>query len=114
MEQKTPLGSFEEILLLALARLGENAYGVTIRRAVDEATGKETSIGAVYATLDRLEGKGYVSSRQGEATAERGGKAKRYFKLEGTGRAALSEAELVRARLTRGQILGLTALGGAA
>lgn len=112
MEQKTSLGGFEEIILLALARLGENAYGVTIRKAVSEAMDKDTSIGAVYATLDRLERKGYVSSRQGEATRERGGKAKRYFKLEGAGQAALCEADLVRSRLMQG--LKLNTVGGTA
>ena len=110
MEQKTSLGGFEEIILLALARLGENAYGVTIRKTVSEAMDKDTSIGAVYATLDRLEHKGYVSSRQGEATPERGGRAKRYFKLEGAGQAALREADLVRLRLTQG--LRLDTVGG--
>lgn len=107
MQPKMSLGGFEEMILLALVRLGENAYGVTIRQTLDEATGKETSIGAVYATLDRLEEKGYVSSRQGEATPERGGRAKRYFKLEGTGMAALREADVVRSRLTQGGRSGL-------
>jgi len=114
MEQKTSLGSFEEVILLTLLRLGENAYGVTVRQTVEEVTGRPASIGAIYATLDRLEEKGYVSSRQGEATPERGGRAKRYFKLEGTGLAALCEAELVRSRLTQGLNPGLTALGGVA
>ena len=102
MGQNNTLGSFEETIMLALVQLGENAYGVTIRQAVAEATGQDTSIGAVYATLDRLETKGYVSSRQGEATPERGGRAKRYFKLEAIGQVALSEAEAIRRRLTRG------------
>ena len=114
MEQKTSLGNFEEVILLTLLRLGENAYGVTVRQTVEEVTGKSASIGAIYATLDRLEEKGYVTSRQGEATPERGGRAKRYFKIEGTGLAALREAELVRARLTQGLGRGLTALGGTA
>lgn len=114
MEQKTSLGSFEEIILLTLIRLGENAYGVTVRQTVQEVTRKTASIGAIYATLDRLEEKGYVSSRRGEATPERGGRAKRYFKIEGTGLAALREAETVRARLTQGLNQGLTALGGLA
>lgn len=114
MEQKTSLGSFEEVILLTLLRLGDNAYGVTVRQTVEEVTGRPQSIGAIYATLERLEQKGYVSSRQGEATPERGGRAKRYFKLEGTGLTALREAELVRSRLTQGLKLGLTALGGIA
>ena len=113
MEQKNSLGSFEETILLALLALGENAYGVTIRQAVERAAKRETSIGAVYATLERLEDKGYVSSRQGEATPERGGRAKRYFKIEGSGQAALDEAEAVRRRLAQGFGLG-SPLGGMA
>ncbi len=111
MAQNYSLGSFEEILLLALVRLGENAYGVTVRQTVEEVTGRPTSIGAIYTTLDRLEEKGYIISRQGEATAERGGRAKRYFKLEGTGLAALREAELVRSKMTQGLTLGLSMNG---
>lgn len=114
MEPKTHLGSYEEVILLTLLRLGEDAYGVTVRRTVEEVTGRPASIGAIYTTLDRLEEKGYVSSRQGEATPERGGRAKRYFKLEGAGLAALREAELVRFRLTQGLNHDLTALGGVA
>lgn len=114
MNPKTSLGNFEEIILLTLLRLGENAYGVTVRQTVEEVTGKPASIGAIYVTLERLEEKGYVSSRQGEATPERGGRAKRYFKIEGSGEAALREADRVRARLTQGMGLGLTASGGVA
>jgi len=70
------LGSLEHIVLLALVRLKANADGVTIRREIEERTGRNLSIGAVYATLDRLESKGYVSSSLGEPTAERRGRAK--------------------------------------
>src|SRR5947208_3133453 len=96
-------GEFEEIILLAIARLGDNAYGVTIRRTVEEVAERPTSIGAVYTTLERLEQKGLISSRQGEKTPERGGRAKRYFRLEATGERALQEADrrrvLLRSRL---------------
>ena len=104
------LGQFEEQVLLAVARLRDNAYGVPIRQAVEEATRRRTSIGAVYSTLERLEHKGFVSSRQGEPTPERGGRAKRYFKIEGTGIAALNEAERVRLALREGA--GLQPKGG--
>ena len=90
------LGEFEELLLLAVMRLRENAYGVTIRKVVSEATRREISIGAVYTTLGRLEEKGYVSSYHGDPTPERGGRAKRFFKIEGAGRRALEEVQHAR------------------
>jgi DNA-binding PadR family transcriptional regulator len=93
------LGEFEEIVLLAVARLGTNAYGVTIRRTVEEVAERSTSYGAIYATLDRLEDKGMVSSRLGDATPQRGGRAKRYFKLEAVGQLALDLAQRTRDRL---------------
>jgi DNA-binding PadR family transcriptional regulator len=85
------LGRFEELVLLALVRLRENAYGVTIRREIAERTGRDVSFGAVYTTLERLQTKGYVSSRIGEPTPERGGRAKRYFRIEAPGIRALNE-----------------------
>src|SRR6266498_678418 len=96
------LGEFEEIVLLAILRLHENAYGVNIRREIETETERTTSVGAVYTTLERLEKKGYISSRQGEATAERGGRAKRYFQIEGAGAEALNQAMIARKRLLRG------------
>jgi len=85
MPKGTYLGEFEQLVLLALLRLGDEAYGVTIRREIAERTGRDVSIGAIYATLDRLEQKGFVSSRRGDPTPERGGRAKRYFRIEATG-----------------------------
>lgn len=79
------LGEFEYLLLTAAARLGENAYGASIRSAVEEATGRSCSIGALYTTLDRLEIKGLVRTRMGEATAERGGRAKRLVRVTAKG-----------------------------
>ena len=73
------LGSLEYIVLLALVRLEENAYGMTVRREIEARTGRSVSIGAIYATLERLQTKGYVRSFIGEPTAERGGRAKRLF-----------------------------------
>jgi PadR family transcriptional regulator PadR len=84
------LGRFEELVLLALVRLRET-YGVPIRREIGERTGRDVSFGAVYTTLERLERKGYVSSRMGEPTQERGGRAKRYFRIEAPGVRALNE-----------------------
>ncbi len=106
-EQKDYLGHFEEIVLLAVLRLGENAYGAKIRQTVAEATERDVSIGAVYATLDRLERKGYLKSWQGEATPERGGRAKRYFRVEGAGVRALNDTIAARNRLAEGLDFGL-------
>lgn len=83
------LGELEQTVLAAVRRLRENAYGMTIRREILDRAGRDVSIGAVYATLERLEKKGFVSSRTGEATPERGGRAKRYFRIEGSGVHAL-------------------------
>jgi DNA-binding PadR family transcriptional regulator len=91
MDGNDRLGRFEELILLALVRLRENAYGVPIRREIAERTGRDVSFGAVYTTLERLERKGYVSSRVGEPTPERGGRAKRYFRIEAPGVRALTE-----------------------
>ena len=99
------LGQFEQITLLALIRLGENAYGMTIRQEIAKRTGKEVSIGAIYTTLDRLEKKGFVSSRIGEATAERGGRAKRYFKVKAAGATALNRSRETIARMAEGLAL---------
>jgi DNA-binding PadR family transcriptional regulator len=106
-EQKDYLGNFEEIVLLAVLRLGKNAYGAKIRQTVAEALNKDTSIGAIYATLDRLERKGYLKSWQGEATPERGGRAKRYFEVVGAGERALNDTRIARNRLEAGLVVGL-------
>lgn len=95
-QKKVLLGELEEIVLLALIKLGRESYGVPIHETVEEATERFISIGSIYATLDRLERNGFVSSRMGEATAERGGRAKKYFKIEGAGILALKEADRIR------------------
>jgi DNA-binding PadR family transcriptional regulator len=84
------LGEFEQLVLLAIVRLGDAAYGMRVRREIGRRTGRETSIGAVYGTLDRLAAKGLVESIIGDPTAERGGRAKRSFRLTGTGAVALN------------------------
>ncbi|HSG28108.1 MAG TPA: helix-turn-helix transcriptional regulator [Candidatus Krumholzibacterium sp.] len=90
------LTSQEEILLLAIVALGEEAYGVMIRRYVSDATGKEWSIGAVYDPLYRLEDKGHVRSSLSDPTAERGGRSKRVFTITDAGREALVEHRRIR------------------
>jgi len=104
--EKFYLGEFEEIVLLAILRLHSNAYGMSIRREIETETERMTDVGAVYKTLDRLEKKGYISSRQGEATAERGGRAKRYFRVEGSGVEALNQVMIARNKLLRGIKIG--------
>ncbi len=76
-----PLGEFEQIVLLAILRLGEEAYAVAIRDEILACTGRDVSRGSIYVTLDRLETKGYLRSWFGEPTAERGGRSKRYYAL---------------------------------
>jgi len=104
------LGEFEQIVLYALLRLRNNAYGMTIRREILKRTGRQVSIGAVYATLERLEEKGYVSSRQGDPTAERGGRAKRFFKIDADGAAALRASQDQLSKMAHGLKLQLEGL----
>jgi len=88
----SPLGEFEHVVLLTLVRLGDKAYGMSVRSTIHELINRDISIGAIYTTLDRLQKKGYVESRLGEATARRGGRAKKYFSVTTKGRKALKEA----------------------
>jgi PadR family transcriptional regulator PadR len=99
------LGSLEHIVLLALARLDGTGHGMLIRREIATRTGRDVSIGAVYATLERLEDKGYLSSTTAEPTPERGGRAKRVFRLENAGQSALR----ISARTLRSMTVGLNA-----
>jgi PadR family transcriptional regulator PadR len=102
MDGNDRLGRFEELVLLALVRLRENAYGVPIRREIAERTGRDVSFGAVYTTLERLERKGYVSSRVGDPTPERGGRVKRYFRIEAPGITALNRSQQAVTRMAEG------------
>jgi DNA-binding PadR family transcriptional regulator len=86
------LGDFEQLVLLALVRLGSGAYGVSVRQEVEDRTGRDVSLGAIYKTLDRLAAKGLVSSWLGEPTAQRGGRRKRHYRVEAGGEAALRNA----------------------
>jgi DNA-binding PadR family transcriptional regulator len=96
------LGEFEHIVILALLRLEDGAYGVTVRREIERRTRREVSIGAVYATLDRLETKGYVRSHRGDPTPERGGRSKRFFRVTGQGVAAVSRTHRALRSMTEG------------
>jgi DNA-binding PadR family transcriptional regulator len=85
MPKRNNLGDFELMVMLALLRLGDDAYGVPISREIEQQSGREIALGSVYATLERLEGRGLVTSHLGKPTAERGGKAKRYFRVTSNG-----------------------------
>ena len=86
------LGELEQLLMLTVLRLGDNAHSVAVRQDLKARTGREVSPGAVYTTLERLEGRGLIGSRYGEPVAERGGRSKRYYRLRADGRRALSQA----------------------
>jgi DNA-binding PadR family transcriptional regulator len=92
MSKGDTLGEFEHLTLLAVVRLGEDAYGMRVRREIAERTQRDVTIGAVYATLDRLAAKGLVKSALHDPTPERGGRAKRCFEVTGLGIAALNRA----------------------
>jgi len=83
--QDDHLWDFELMVMLALLRLGEGAYGVSISREIEERSGRAVALGSVYATLERLEQRGFVTSELGEPTLERGGRAKRHFRVTGKG-----------------------------
>lgn len=87
------LGEFEQIVILAVRRLGENAYGVSIGDEIEQKTGRITSPGALYTTLTRLEEKGLLKSRLGAPTADRGGRAKRLVKVTAAGLEAVTAAQ---------------------
>ena len=101
------LGSFEQVMLLAVLRLGSSAYGMTIREEIERRTGKTVTLGAIYTALERLEAKGFVTSTLGEATPVRGGRPKRYFRIEGAGLGALNESRATLDQMWLGFNIGL-------
>jgi len=96
------LGEFEHLVLLALLRLSDRAYGVTVRQEIESRTNREVSIGAIYATLDRLQAKGYVKSHLGDPTPERGGRSKRFFRVTSKGVAAVNRSHRALQSMTEG------------
>src|SRR5258708_1229087 len=96
------LGGFEFMVLVALLRLDEQAYGVTIRQELEARTGRPVSIGAVYSSVNCLEAKGYVRSRFGDPTPERGGRSKRFFRVTKAGEAAVKRSYEATRRLVAG------------
>lgn len=99
MTKRDYLGEFEMVVMLSLLHLGDDAYGMTIRLDIEERTARSVSIGAVYTTLRRLQRKGYVSSQLGRPSPSRGGRAKKYFRLEPDGVEALERSREMFARL---------------
>jgi PadR family transcriptional regulator PadR len=96
------LGHFELLVMLALLRQGDEAYGVPIARAIESSTGKPVILASVYNTLERLEQKGFVRSAFGQPTAERGGRAKRYFSMTAAGLREVRAAKKALTVLWRG------------
>jgi len=97
-----PLGEFEQLVILALVRLGDRAYGVSIREDIHGRTDRRVTLATVYKTLERLEAKGYVSSTIGEPTAERGGRRKKFYRPEPLGRRALQQSMAALRRMSAG------------
>ena len=96
------LGEFEQLVLLAILRLGKDAYGVTIRAELHDRARRTITPGALYTALERLETKGLITSRMGDPTPQRGGRAKRYVTVTGAGRQALTRAVRAYERLLDG------------
>jgi DNA-binding PadR family transcriptional regulator len=102
MSRGAYLGEFELMVLLALIRLGDDAYGVPISREIEKRSGRESALGSVYAALERLEEKGLVTSRLGDPTASRGGRAKRYFRMTAQGLRDVRQTQQALVSLWRG------------
>jgi DNA-binding PadR family transcriptional regulator len=96
------LGEFEQLVILALLRLGDESYGMTVRRELERTAGRKVTIGSVYGTLERLEEKGLVSSWHGDPDPVRGGRARRYFQVEAEGELALAHAREMMNRMWKG------------
>lgn len=92
----TQLGEFEEIVLLTVAILDDQAYGISIKDEIEDRTGRKISIGGLHSTITRLEEKGFLTSELGGATSERGGRRKRFFKISYAGKLALNRAKNLR------------------
>ena len=100
---RTYLGEFEQLLLLAILQLdADEAYGTRIRDEIEKRTGRLVAPGAIYTALDRLERRGFVRSRLGEPTPQRGGKRKRHYQVQPAGLALLQRTQDALARMARG------------
>lgn len=111
MPSRTSLGELELVILMALMRLGDGAYGAAIRTEIRDAAQRDVSPGAIYATLERLEARGLVRSYVGEPTGERGGRARRHFEMQKAGIVEVRRAWGQYATLARGIETALTPKG---
>jgi PadR family transcriptional regulator PadR len=102
MADTSALGEFEQVVLLAILRLGDDAYAVAVQNEILRCTRRDVSRGSIYITLDRLETKGYLRSRLADPTPERGGRAKRYYTLRPVAVEALKESRRALVALWRG------------
>ena len=100
--RQTYLGEFEQIVLLAVLQLKDAAYGASIRRQIEERGERRVTIGAAYATLDRLLEKGYLKAHEGDESPERAGQPRRYFSITPSGVAALENARALQSRMWSG------------
>ena len=103
------LGELEQVVLLAVMRVGKDAYGVPIHDEIQRRAGRDLTLGTIYKALSRLEVKGLVASRVGEPTSERGGRAKRYYTVTAAGKRALRENLFALRRMAAGLDVGLDA-----
>lgn len=106
------LGEFEQLILFALLDLGEDAYGASIGRSIEERTGRDISPGAVYTALDRLAARGLVTAEVGDPTPERGGRRRKYYRLEPEGALELSRSVDVLRAMSAGLLPQLEAMVG--
>ena len=107
MARTETLGEFEQAVLLAIVHIGADAYGVTIRREIEDRTRRTIAVGALYTALDRLERKGLVRSSNSDPTPQRGGRSKRHFTLTAAGAAALERSHEMMQRMWGGLRPGL-------
>jgi DNA-binding PadR family transcriptional regulator len=105
MQKDLYIAEFEELVLLAILKLGSNAYGAAIHELLEDV-GRQTAVGALYTTLSRLEDKGLIASWMGESTPERGGRAKKFFKVLASGQRALRKAQTTRSQLAPALVTG--------
>ena len=106
------LGEFEQLILFALVELGDEAYGAAIGRAIEARTGREVAAGAVYTALERLTARGFVTSEVGEPTPQRGGRRRRYYRIEPQGALELSRSVDVIRAMSEGLMPQVEAIAG--
>ncbi|MFC1662533.1 PadR family transcriptional regulator [Gemmatimonadota bacterium] len=102
MSKGDHLGEFEQLVLLAILRLGDEAYGMTVRRELEKTAERDATIGSVYGTLDRLERKGYVGSWRTDPDPVRGGHRRRFFRVTPEGQLALARVQRMMERMWEG------------